>query len=98
MHLGDQRTRSIDHAQLPQFARLAHFRRNAVGAVDDAFALGHFVHAIDKNCTLLLQFLNHEAIVDNFLAHINRSPKRLQRNPDNVDRPHHPSAESARLQ
>ena len=98
MHLGDQRTRSIDHPQLPQFAVLAHFRRNAVGAVDDALALRHFIHAIDKDRALLLQFLDHEAVVDNFLAHINRPPKGLQRNPDNIDRAHHPSAEPPRLQ
>ena len=69
-----------------------------MGAVNDAFALRHFVHAIDKNRALLLQFLHHKAVVDDLLAHINRPPKRLQRNPDNINRPHHPGAESPRLQ
>ena len=69
-----------------------------MGAVDDALALGHFVDAIDKNRALLLQFLHHKAVVDDLLAHINRRPKGLERNPDNVDRPHHPGAESPRLQ
>ena len=98
MHLGDQRTRSINHPQLPQLAGIAHFRRNSMRAINHALALGHFVDAVDKNRALLLQFLHDKAVVDDLFAHINRSPKRLQRNPDNINRPHHPSAKPARLQ
>jgi len=69
-----------------------------VRAINHAFALGNFVDAVDKNRALLLQFLHDKPVVDDLLAYINWPPKRLQRDPDNIDRPHHPGAESPRLQ
>jgi hypothetical protein len=67
-------------------------------AVNHTLALRHLVHAVHKNRALVLQFLHHEPVVDNLLAHINRRPKCLQRDPDNVNGPDHPGAEPTRFQ
>src|ERR1700678_4053697 len=96
--LGDQWASRVDHPQLARLACLAHLWRNAVRAIDDALALGHFFNTVDKNRAFLLQLLDHKAVVDNFFAHINWASKSLERNADNINRPHHPGAESARLQ
>ena len=52
MNLGDQRAGSVDHLQFPLPADLAHRRRNAVRAIDDARALGHLVDVVDKDGAL----------------------------------------------
>jgi len=66
--------------------------------VDDTLTFRNLVYAIYENCTLLLQFFHHEPVMDNFLAHINWTPKSLERDPDDIDRSHHPGAKSTRLQ
>jgi hypothetical protein len=50
----------------------ANFRGYSVRAINDAFAVGHFVFAIDEDRTLAAQFFDHKAVVDNLLAHIDR--------------------------
>ena len=96
--LGDQRAGGVNDAKLPQLAVLAHFGRHAVGAVDNPLTLGNFVHVVHENGALVLQFLDDEAVVDDLLAHVDRRAEGLQRDPDNINGPHHPGAESARLQ
>ena len=52
VNLGDQRTGRINDAQLALLAVLADLGRNAVRAVNHALAVGHLVHAVDKNRAL----------------------------------------------
>ena len=92
--LGHQRTGGVNHAQPAFCAVLANLRRDSVRAVNNALAVGHFVLAVDKDRALAPKFLDHEAVVDNLLAHINRRPKRLQSNADHVNRPHHARAKA----
>ena len=98
VHLGDQRTSRVNHSQFAQFALLPDFGGNAVRAVDDALPLRNLTDAINKDGALLLKFFHHEPVVDDLFADINRRPKGFQCNPDNIDGPHHSSAESSRLQ
>ena len=78
-------------------AGFAHFRRDAVGAVDHPFPIWDFFHAIDKNGALALQFLDHKAVVDNFLADVDGRAEGLQGDADNVNGPYHSRAEAAGL-
>src|SRR5215471_12282860 len=98
VHLCDQRAGGVDHAELANFAARADFGRNAVGAVNDAFAFGDLVDAVDEDRTLLLQFFDYETVVNDLLADVNRRPKGFERNTNNIDRAHHPGAETPRLQ
>ena len=63
VNFGDQRASGIDHAQAAALAVLADFGRDAVGAVDDALAVRHFVFAIDEDGALAAEFVNHKAVV-----------------------------------
>src|SRR5208282_1089162 len=98
MHLGDQRTGGINHPQAAPRAVLANLGRYPVRAVDNPFSVGHFVFAVDKDRALAPQLVDYKAVVDNFLADINRRTKSIERNTYHIDRPHHPRAEPTRLQ
>src|SRR2546426_485726 len=51
---------------------LSDFRRYSVRTVDDPLAGRDFLHTIDENRPFGLEFLDHEAVVDDLLAHIDR--------------------------
>ena len=65
--------------------------------VDDPLAGGDFLHTIDENRPFGLEFLDHEAVVDDLLAHIDRWAESLQGNTNDIDGSHHPSTEPPRL-
>ena len=67
-------------------------------AVDHAFALRDFVHRINENGSLAGKLLNHETVVNDFLANVNRRPERLERNADDINRAHHSGTKSSGLQ
>ena len=95
--LGDERAGGIDHAQAAAGAVLADFGRNAVGALDDAFAVGDFVFAIDEDGALAAEFVHHEAVVDDFLADVDGRAEGLEGDADDVDGADDAGAEAARL-
>ena len=65
MDLRYQRTCGVNDSQAALRAMLADVRRDSMGAINDALAVGHFVLAIDEDRAFAAQFLNHEAVVDN---------------------------------
>ena len=67
-------------------------------AEDYTGSFRHLAKLFDENCSGAAQLIDDVAIVDNFLAHIDRRAKRLQRNLYDVNRPHHAGAEATRLQ
>src|SRR5215467_3480209 len=95
VNLGDQWTSRIDHPQPSLFAGLSNLRRNSVGAINDSLAFGDLVDGIDKDGALALQLLDHKAVVYDLFADVNGWTKGFERNPDNIDRPHHSGAKSA---
>ena len=96
--LGHQGTGSVDHSQVAMAAGFAHFGRYAMCAVDHTLARRNFLNAVHEDRALFLQLLDYEAVMDDFLADINRRAECLQRDANDVDRPHHPRAEASRLQ
>ena len=67
-------------------------------AVDQPLAVRDLVNFIHKNRALALQLLYYIAIVDDLLAHIDRRPKGIQRDPHNVNGPHNSGAKPPGLQ
>ena len=51
-----------------------------MSAVNNPFAVRHFVFAVDKDRALATQLLHHEAVMNDFLSYVDRRPKRLERN------------------
>src|SRR4029077_4816528 len=98
VHLGDEWAGSVDDAQLAFFAGFADLRRNPVGAVDYALPFRNFINAINEDGAFLLEFFDHEPVVDDFLADIDWRPERLECDADDVDGTDHPGAKSTGLQ
>ncbi len=96
--LGDQGAGGVNYTETALFAGVADLGGDAVGAVNNALTVGDFVHGIDKNGTLALEFFYHKAVVDDFFTHVDGRTKGLERNADDIDGAHHPGAESSGLQ
>jgi len=69
-----------------------------VGTVDDTLTVRDFIDTVDENCSFTLQFFNYKAVVHNLLAHIDRWPKRFQRDAYDIDGPDHPGTKPTGLQ
>ena len=98
MDLSHQWTGRVNHSQTALLAGIADFWRDPVRAINDAFAFGDFVHRINENGSLAGKLFNHETVVNDFLAHVNRRPERLEGNADNINRAHHSGTKSSGLQ
>ncbi len=68
-----------------------------MGAVNDAFAVGDFVLAIDEDGAFAAEFVDHEAVVDDFLADVDGRAEGLEGDADDVDGADDAGAEAARL-
>jgi hypothetical protein len=58
----------------------------------------HFADLLHKNSPGFAQLIDHVLIVNDFLAHVDGRPVKVQSDLDYVDGPHHAGAESPRLQ
>jgi hypothetical protein len=56
-----------------------------MGGKYDMATVGHFVQFLDKDCTLGFQCIDHKAIMDNFVPHINGCAVLFERELDNFD-------------
>ncbi len=61
-----------------------------MGAENDSAANGNLVQFFYKNGALFAQLIHYVAVMDDFLAHVNRRAVKIQSNLDYVDRAHHP--------
>ena len=77
VHLGHQRTGRVEHLQAAPRGFLAHRLRDAVGAEDHGGAVGHFVEFLDEDRAAVLEVVDHEAVVHDFVAHVDRRAERL---------------------
>ena len=66
-------------------------------AIDDPFPIWHFFHAVDEDGTLVLQLLNHKAVVNDLLTYVDRRAESLECNTDDIYGSHHAGTEAARL-
>ena len=72
MDLGDERAGGVDDAQRAILGAVPFAGRDAVRAEDDALAGGHLVEALDKNRAFAFERLEHEAVVNDLMAHVKR--------------------------
>ncbi len=89
VNLGDQGAGGVDGAQIPILGGLPHRGGNAVGAVDQLGAQGGLVGFVDENGALGAQIIDHPAVVDDFVAHVDRLFAAGERAFDDLDRAVH---------
>ena len=70
VHLGDQRTRGVDRAQVALCRFVVDHRRDAVGGEDHQRPLRHLVGLVDEDRPTFLQVFDDVAVVDDLLAHV----------------------------
>ena len=70
---------------------------HAMGGENDRDVGGHVLELLDEDGALGLQLLDHEAVVDDLVADVNRRPILLQRPLDNLDSPFDAGTEAARV-
>jgi hypothetical protein len=70
VHLGDQRTGGVDHAQLARIGVRAHGGRDTVGAEDEQGAGRDLGRIVDEDGAALAQRLHHVAVVHDLVAHV----------------------------
>ena len=68
-------------------SRGSHRRRDAVRREDDRLARRDLVDVVDEDRSALLEVGDHVRVVDDLLAHVDRSAASLQRALDDLDRP-----------
>ena len=96
--LGHQRAGGVDHPQITQLAGLANAGGHAMSAINKTLAVWNFIYFVNKDRALGFQFFHHVAVVDDLFAHIDRRPKGVQRNADNINGPHNSGAKTPGLQ
>ena len=96
MHLRDQRAGRIDIEHLPRLGLGRHRFRHAVGGEDHRPIGGALVEFLDEDRALVAQPVHHEAVVHDFVAHIDRSAPFLEGHLDDLDCPVDAGAEAAR--
>ena len=97
VHLRHQRTGRIEHAKPACVGLAAHGLRNAVCAEDHGGAVRHLVELVDEHRALRAQLVDDEAVVHDFVAHVDRRAERLERALDDLDRAVDAGAETARI-
>src|SRR5690606_3662548 len=95
MDLGDQRAGRIEHLQPAPLGLAAHRLRDAVRAEDHGGAVAHLVELLDEDRAALLEVVDHVAVVDDLVPHVDRRTQRLDRSLDDVGRAIVAGAEAA---
>ena len=96
VNLAHQRTCCVDIEQLAALRLGRDCLGNAVRAEHHRRIVGHLVELLDEDRALGLQPLDHEAVVDDFMAHIHWGAVLLERALDYLDRPVHACTEASR--
>ena len=97
MHLGDERAGGIEKEQIPRPRRLGHRFRHAMGREHDGRAgIRDFVQFLDEDGALGLEALDHIAVMDDFMAHIDGRAVFGERKLDDLDGAVDAGAEAAR--
>ena len=98
VHLGDQRAGCIDDLEPALLGPLTDRRGNTMRGVDHARTLGHLIQLVNEDGALLGEIVYNVAVVNDFLADVDRRTECIQRNLHYIDRTHHARAKAARLE
>ena len=96
VHLGHQGAGGIDRNHPAGLGGGGHGFRHAMRGKDHRAVIGAVVQFLDKDRPFGAQVLDHIAVVDDLMPHIDRGAPFLDRHLDDLDRPVHPGAETAR--
>ena len=96
MDLGHQGAGGVQKQQVAGAGVGGHRLGHAVGGEDDRAVVGAFVQLLDEDGAHGLQPLDHMAVVDDLVAHIDGGAVFLDGPLHDLDRPVHPGAEAAR--
>ena len=97
VHFGDQRTGRIEHRQVPASGLVHDALRHAMRAENGDGARRDLGQFLDEDCTLGLEAIDHEFVVNDLVTDVDRRSVLLERTLDDFDGAHHAGAESARL-
>ena len=89
MHLGHQRARGIKNSEAALNGFVLNGAAHPVRAEHQGSAWWHVVQVFNEDGTLFFQVVDHKGVVHDFVAHINRTAKFVQRALDNFNRPVH---------
>ena len=94
--LADQRAGGVDVVEfaLPRF--LGNGFRHAMRGEDHGHIVRNLLQLLDENGAFVLECPDDEPVVDDLVAHINRSAVAFERGLHNLDRANHARAEAAR--
>jgi len=85
VHLADQRAGRIERDQLPLIGLDRHRLRHAMGGEHDGCAGRHLIELVHEHRALGLQAFDHEAVVNDLVAHIDGRAVPLERAFDDLD-------------
>ena len=81
---------------MPRLRVLRHPLRNPVGGKYDGRVRRHVVEFVDKDGAARLELLDDEAVVNDFVAHVDGRAETVKRRLHDPDRSLHPGAKSTR--
>ena len=96
VHLGDERARGVDRAQLPLAGLALDLLGHAVGAEDRDRAARDVVEGLDEVHAAPAEILEDVAVVHDLVQHVDRRAVELERAVDDLDRAVDAGAEAAR--
>src|SRR5262249_12551378 len=97
MHLGDQRTGSVEHLQPALVCLFAHGLGHAVGAEDHRGAVGHFVQFFHEHGAVVAEFVDYVAVVHHLVTHVDGRAIGFERTLDDGDGAVYAGAETTRI-
>jgi hypothetical protein len=87
VNLVDERTGRVDDVQPAALGLCAHFRRYSVCGEDHGGTVGHLFELVDAHCASSLQLVDHMAVVDDLLAHVDGCSIAVKRTLDHLNGP-----------
>ena len=97
MHFADERAGGIDLEEMALARRFGNRLGHPVGREHDRpVVFRDFVELVDEDRCLALQLVDHEFVVNDLVAHIDRPAIPFERSLDDFDGAHHPSTKSTR--
>ena len=97
MHLGHERTGSVENAEPEGLGLCVNLRRRPVGAQDDTGSGGNFREFFDEYSAATAEAFDHHIIVNDGVTDENRPVVTVERPLDDRDGSIDPSAKSARI-
>src|SRR4051794_37621124 len=96
MDLGYEWAGGVDIGEPARLRGGGHRLRNAMRRKDYRPIVGNFVELVDEHRTEISQPVNHEAVVDDFVAYVDRRTEAFERKLNDLDRPVDAGAEAPR--